>query len=185
MDWERFRAIVKLRMGWLHVEKPAALLAKEFSGVVIRSAEEGLGERRPRGSGGYEWWTFELDKTRKLQCKLRRAWQSKRRLGGRSEELARMPFHSVRARYRTMMVEAQQSQHRKIANSGNEDPWGFAYRLSSGRNKHCIVTTMVGPSKRQLKLDNLDSQPTKKARILNDNNNNEEKVKSKYLKDIA
>ncbi|CAK1585737.1 unnamed protein product [Parnassius mnemosyne] len=120
-------------MGWLHVEKPAALLAKEFSGVVIRSAEEGLGERRPRGSGGYEWWTFELDKTRKLQCKLRRAWQSKRRLGGRSEELARMAFHSVRARYRKMMVEAQQSQHRKIANSGNEDPWGFAYRLSSGR----------------------------------------------------
>ncbi|CAK1594413.1 unnamed protein product [Parnassius mnemosyne] len=120
-------------MGWLHVEKPAALLAKEFSGVVIRSAEEGLGERRLRGSGGYEWWTFELDKTRKLQCKLRRAWQSKRRLGGRSEELARMAFHSVRARYRKMMVEAQQSQHRKIANAGNEDPWGFAYRLSSGR----------------------------------------------------
>ncbi|CAK1597196.1 unnamed protein product [Parnassius mnemosyne] len=120
-------------MGWLHVEKPAALLAEEFSGVVTRCAEEGLGERRPRGSGGYEWWTPELEKTRKLQCKLRRAWQSKRRLGGRSEEIARMAFHDIRARYRKMMVEAQQSQHIRVANTGNEDPWGLSYRLASGR----------------------------------------------------
>ncbi|CAK1585735.1 unnamed protein product [Parnassius mnemosyne] len=52
VDWNRFQAIIKLRMGWLHVEKPAALLAEEFSGVIIRFAGEGLGELRPRGLEG-------------------------------------------------------------------------------------------------------------------------------------
>ncbi|CAG4978063.1 unnamed protein product [Parnassius apollo] len=47
-------------------------------------------------------------------------------------------------------------------------------------NKHFTVTTLVGPSKRQNELDNLDSQPIKKARTQNDNNNHGSKV----IKDI-
>ncbi|CAG4951983.1 unnamed protein product [Parnassius apollo] len=56
--------------------------------------------------------------------------------------------------------------------------------LSYIENNHFTVTTMDRPSKRQNTLNNLDSQPIKKARTQNDNNNNGSNVIEDIPKNI-
>ncbi|GBP97329.1 Retrovirus-related Pol polyprotein from type-1 retrotransposable element R1 [Eumeta japonica] len=88
---------------------------------------------KKRSDKGYEWWSNQLDQARKEYCNKRRYWQKTRKKGGVSEEKAKVDLQRTRAKYRRMMREAQMAHFRKIADMGNSDPWGEAYRTASGR----------------------------------------------------
>ena len=133
VDWPRFQQAIHEQMGRLDFDKPASFVCKEFTDVIIESASKCLGVKGPPKDAGYEWWNPELEKLRKTNCKARSKWQGARKGGGLREERLRAEFHSVRAGYRKAMVEAELAHFKKIAESGNGDPWGLAYRAASGR----------------------------------------------------
>ncbi|CAH2065221.1 unnamed protein product, partial [Iphiclides podalirius] len=56
-----------------------------------------------------------------------------KRLGGQREVLVGNAFRAARRRYRAMMEEEQHSHFLRVADSGNTDLWGQAYRIASGR----------------------------------------------------
>ncbi|CAH4035810.1 unnamed protein product [Pieris brassicae] len=133
VDWDRFRSDLTLRVGRITFNAPAQAICSAFTSAVVTSAEKCLGVVKPKRHGGYEWWSGELDGLRRQHNKFRREWQQARRAGGLCEEIARKRFHLARTRYRKAMRNAETEHYRRISDSGNEDPWGMAYRLASGR----------------------------------------------------
>lgn len=133
VDWPRFRRAIHARMGQINFDKQASFVCRDFTKVISETAASCLGIKGPPKDVGYEWWNPELEKLRKSHCKARCKWQGSRREGGPREERLRAEFHCVRGRYRKAMVEAELEYFRGIAESGNDDPWGLAYRAASGR----------------------------------------------------
>ncbi|XP_037299041.1 uncharacterized protein LOC119190711 [Manduca sexta] len=113
VDWGRFRTMIHLRMGYLDMSTSAAEASERFTDIVVYSARATLGVRRRKKEVGYEWWTPELDRLRRRCGSSRRAWQRTSRAGSPAEEYA----------------------GEVIAESGNVDSWGLAYRVSSGRSR--------------------------------------------------
>ena len=135
VDWERFQTMIHYRVGRIDWKKSAREVCKEFTDMVTRTAMECLGTCvDAKRNKGYEWWTPTLDSMRKKNNKLRKLWQSLRKRGIEAmEELVRMRFHSHRRRYRCAMMRAQMDFFHELANTGNHDPWGLAYRAACGR----------------------------------------------------
>lgn len=136
VDWDLFRSRIHERMGSLDLEEPVAALCEKFTGVITRTAEECLGSlKADRTDRGYEWWTPVLDKLRVAQGRARRRWQKARRTGGEEEEQSGRVFRDRRREYRRAMHDAETAFYREIAEGGNRDPWGLAYRTASGRRR--------------------------------------------------
>ncbi|KAJ8712621.1 hypothetical protein PYW07_005463 [Mythimna separata] len=134
VDWDRFRAGIQERVGSIDWSRPASAVCKEFTRVIAWTAEECLGTCGDgKKAKGYEWWSPALEAMRKRHNKLRKAWQDARKVGGDLEVSARNDFHRGRSKYRAAMEKAQLDSFRKLADSGNQDPWGLAYRAASGR----------------------------------------------------
>ncbi|KAJ8706452.1 hypothetical protein PYW07_012530 [Mythimna separata] len=133
VDWLRFRQTIHARMGRLDLSKPAPFVCRDFTRAIVDTASQCLGAKGSPKDAGYEWWNPELDKLRKSTNKARYKWQGARKEGGLREEGLRAEFHVARARYRKAMEGAELEYFRRIADSGNADPWGLAYRAASGR----------------------------------------------------
>lgn len=133
VDWELFESSIHESVGDLNLGKPAGALCEDFSRIIDRVALGILGAQRSKRDAGYEWWTPTLDHLRREHGRARRLWQGSRSLGGDKESRARDSFRIARAKYRRAMEEAEISFFRRIAESGNSDPWGQAYRAASGR----------------------------------------------------
>ena len=134
VDWDRFRVVIHERVGRIDWSRPASAVCKEFTRIIAWTGSECLGTYgEGKKAKGYEWWSPSLEAERRLHNKMRKEWQSVRRVGGDTEERARHRFHECRSNYRAMMEKAQLDFFRKLADSGNQDPWGLAYRAASGR----------------------------------------------------
>lgn len=136
VDWGLFEATLHRRVGQVKMGAPAEKACADYTNCLVRTTAECLGEPKPRNFYGYEWWSPRLERLRLLRVrhnKARREWQATRRAGGIAEEEAKARFHLVRSLYRGEMRRAETDYFRQMANSGNEDPWGMAYRASSGR----------------------------------------------------
>ncbi|GBP97344.1 Retrovirus-related Pol polyprotein from type-1 retrotransposable element R1 [Eumeta japonica] len=103
VDWDEFERTVQMRVG------------------------------RIQSFYGYEWWNEELNRIRGETAKKRKVWQRTKARGGDREPEARLVYLRARAAYRRRMRETQTAYFRQIAESGNVDPWGIAYRAASGR----------------------------------------------------
>ncbi|CAH2079964.1 unnamed protein product, partial [Iphiclides podalirius] len=115
--WAGFRAVISSRMGCLNAHKPPSQLADEFTRIIVRTAYDCLGTRKPRKDGGYEWWNDRLEAARKKTFGLRTIWQRSKRLGGQREVLAGDAFRAARRYYRKLMEGAQSSHFRRVAAS--------------------------------------------------------------------
>ncbi|GBP28872.1 Retrovirus-related Pol polyprotein from type-1 retrotransposable element R1 [Eumeta japonica] len=133
VDWDAFERMIQFRMGDIRWGATAAQVAESFSDVVEQVAKECLGVRKHRSYYGYEWWNEELDKLRVVTARKRKVWQRMKVIGGYREAAARAEFQKSRGRYRWTMREVQRAHFVKIAESGNADPWGIAYRAATGR----------------------------------------------------
>ncbi|CAH2079966.1 unnamed protein product, partial [Iphiclides podalirius] len=120
----------------LHViqtgEKPKAAIYvhNRLAGVAV--AHE-LSNRKPKRDAGYEWWNSKLETARKRTFKLRTVWQKSKRSGGLKEIMAGDAYRAARREYRNLMGVEQSNHFRQVAESGNTDLWGQAYRVASGR----------------------------------------------------
>lgn len=133
VDYERFRNVLHNKMGRLQTWKPAQEICSQYTDIVTRAAEACLGKRGRKDTGGYEWWTPELEKLRHKVYNARRAWQHARKVKDTRVEERLETLHAARNSYKTAMREAEVAYFRGIAESGNDDPWGLAYRAASGR----------------------------------------------------
>ncbi|GBP63882.1 Retrovirus-related Pol polyprotein from type-1 retrotransposable element R1 [Eumeta japonica] len=133
VDWDEFERTVQVRVDRIQWGASAAKVAGSFTDVIIRSARECLGVIRPRSFYGYEWWNEELNRMRGETAKKRKVWQRTKARGGDREPEARLVYLRARAAYRRRMRETQTVYFKQIAESGNVDPWGIAYRAASGR----------------------------------------------------
>ena len=111
-------------------------LSAEYSSIIVRTAADFLG-RRKRGdsSKGYEWWSPELDAQRRAVYTARRAWQRSRRSDDLElQDRTKQALSSARRTYKASMRDSETAFFRNIiAEAGNDDPWGRAYRAASGR----------------------------------------------------
>lgn len=141
VDWRAFEASIHDRAGKLKLGKGANQDSVELTNMLTRTSVEFLGTvNEVNRDRGYEWWTPKLDNLRRLQLKDRRAWQKLRKLIVDGEETeaslrAKGVFHQSRLRYRAEMERAEIAHFRDMADSGNRDPWGLAYRAASGRKR--------------------------------------------------
>lgn len=134
VDWARFEAVIHERMGRLDVGNSASVVCQRFTETLEQAATECLGMvRAAKTDKGYEWWTPTLDRLRTRQCKARREWQKVRRIGGAVEGSKRAEFLAVRLEYRSEMERTELEFNRRLADTGNSDPWGLAYRAACGR----------------------------------------------------
>lgn len=133
VNWARFRHVLHRRMGSLKTRKPAANICEQYSDILARTAQDCLGRRTKADNCGYEWWTPELEQLRRAVGKARRAWQQARRRGSIQEPELHDALRTARLRYKAAMRQTELSYFRDIAESGNDDPWGLAYRAASGR----------------------------------------------------
>lgn len=133
VDWTLFETTLQYRIGRLRVRRSAEEICEQYSEILTRTAENCLGTRKKADTGGYEWWTPELDSLSRVVYNARRAWQRSRRVGGDSESHLHDLLRSARSSYKSAMKDAELAHFRRIADSGNEDPWGLAYRAASGR----------------------------------------------------
>ncbi|GBP65881.1 Retrovirus-related Pol polyprotein from type-1 retrotransposable element R1 [Eumeta japonica] len=67
------------------------------------------------------------------RARKRKACQRMKAVGGSREAAARADFQQSRGRYRRSMRETQKAYFVKIADNGNVNPWGIAYRAATGR----------------------------------------------------
>lgn len=133
VNWSKFESTMHARMGKLRLWKPAEVLSREYSEILTRTAMECLGQRKTRKPAGYEWWTPELDSLRRdVQC-ARRRWQDSRKVGGVVESDLLKSLRELRLQYKHAMKEAEITHFKTVSESGNQDPWGLAYRVASGR----------------------------------------------------
>ena len=133
VNWERFRGVLHHRMGQLSTRGPAASICEDYSRILTRTAQDCLGTRQESGNRGYEWWTPELDKMRRSVGKARRDWQQSRKKKSSREPELHDSLRRARVQYKEAMRNAEIAYSRGIAETGNDDPWGLAYRASSGR----------------------------------------------------
>lgn len=133
VDWERFQTTLQYRMGRLRVRRTAEEICTQYSEILTRTAEDCLGERKAVDTCRYEWWSPELDRLRKTVYNARRNWQRARKMKSESEPHLNDLLRSARRSYKVAMKDAEIAHFRQIADSGNEDPWGLAYRAASGR----------------------------------------------------
>ncbi|GBP63886.1 hypothetical protein EVAR_39548_1 [Eumeta japonica] len=70
---------------------------------------------------------------RRTAARKRKVWQGTRGRGGIREERALADFRRARWEYCVAIKETQDQHYKEIADSGNVDPWGLAYRAASGR----------------------------------------------------
>ncbi|GBP97348.1 Retrovirus-related Pol polyprotein from type-1 retrotransposable element R1 [Eumeta japonica] len=134
VNWDRFRTRLKSCAGALDGRVSAEEYARELCALIERAAHECLGEYKTNSTNRYEWWNARLDALRRRFGSVRRRWQKYKKTG-RATENARVMFVRLRSEYRRAMAEAQESHFRDMADSGNENPWGLAYRTSAGRSK--------------------------------------------------
>lgn len=133
VDWSLFRSVLHSRAGYLARNRPANTMCEDYSVILTRTAEECLGQRRDRDFGGYEWWNPQLDKMRREVGKARRTWQQSRRRGGELETILHDKLRLARSSYKQALKDAELAYYRRLAESGNDDPWGLAYRAACGR----------------------------------------------------
>lgn len=135
VNWAYFRSTLSARMGKLDARQSANDLAKQYSELLTRTATRCLGYRRDREFGGYEWWTPELDRLRRTVNRARRSWQNSRRHNSKGDDVLREALHEARHEYKLAMKEAEVKHFRQVAETGNDDPWGLAYRAATGRTR--------------------------------------------------
>lgn len=123
------------RMGYFFFVKPANVISRDFTKIIIQSARKTLGQRRKTRKTGYEWWTNELGQLRRQCSAARRVWQRRIKRGGLLETIAYEEFQIARALYRRRQDETELACFRGHAKSGNKDPWGLAYRVASSRKR--------------------------------------------------
>lgn len=133
VNWSRFRGVLQHRMGRLRTWKPAANICEQYTDILARTAQDCLGHRKKADNCGFEWWTPELDKLRHVAGKARRAWQHSRKLASSQESELHDALRSARLQYKAAMRQTELDYFRAVSESGNEDPWGLAYRIASGR----------------------------------------------------
>ncbi|PZC70717.1 hypothetical protein B5X24_HaOG215013 [Helicoverpa armigera] len=133
VDWEQFQCALQSRIGKLKWERPIVLVCEEFTRVIARTANDCLGTVGNRNERGYEWWNPALESMRRGYNRARKHWQKAKKRPGRMADDAREECCMLRSKYRKAMEEAQLEFFRKQAESGNQGPWGLAYRTASGR----------------------------------------------------
>lgn len=133
-DWREFETSLHYKAGRITMNDNAEKVARDLTRLIEVAAHECLGTvKAVTKDRGYEWWTPNLSRLRQTQNAARRAWQKVRMKDGEVEEKAREDFHRARAEYRSAMDTAEVTFFRKLADSGNDDPWGLAYREACGR----------------------------------------------------
>ena len=133
VNWARFRGVLHHRVGQLATRKSAASICKEYSGILAKTAQECLGTKQDSEGCGYEWWTPELDQLRRNVSKARREWQQSRKKNSYREPELHDSLRRARLQYKETMRDTELAYSRGVADTGNADPWGLAYRASSGR----------------------------------------------------
>lgn len=133
VNWTAFSSGMHARMDRLHPGLSANEYSRRYSGVLLQTAEEVLGRCSRKDGGRLEWWTPELEAYRPKLNRARREWQRSRRAGGTLEDQLRDSLRALRGKYKDAMKLAEVNHFRRIADSGNDDPWGLAYREASGR----------------------------------------------------
>lgn len=135
VDWDSFRSALHARMGSLHEGLTASQYCKRYSEILLRTATECLGKCGRSRDGRYEWWNPELDSLRLRVSRARREWQRSRPSGGSVESELHDKLRSLRGLYKEAMKTAEIKFYQDIAESGNDDPWGLAYREANGRRR--------------------------------------------------
>lgn len=135
VDWDLFCSTLSARMDQLHSNMSAADYCKRYSEILLRTATECLGKCSRTKSEKYEWWSPSLDALRLQVGRARRKWQGSRSQGGDTEERLHDDLRAKRIEYKHAMREAEMEFYVQLAESGNEDPWGVAYREASGRRR--------------------------------------------------
>lgn len=133
VNWANFCSTLHSRMDRIHPGLPATRYCERYSEILLRTAREILGRCGKGNDGRYEWWTPELDAFRPMINRARRKWQQSRRVGGTTEQRLHDDLRALRGRYKSAMKQAELDFFRQIAESGNDDPWGLAYREACGR----------------------------------------------------
>lgn len=133
VDWTRFCSALHARLGCVSTRLPASQYCEKYTDILLRTAREVLGQSARKDDGRYEWWSPELDRLRRGVSRARRDWQRSRRAGGVQEEQLHTELRVQRLAYKQAMKKAELDFFREIAESGNDDPWGRAYREASGR----------------------------------------------------
>lgn len=131
--WSKFRMGIHESMGGLDVGQPAEKLSSQFQDIIVRVAHKTLGVAGVSRDKGYEWWTPELNDMRRSYSHCRRRLQSAKGKDERVLGPARVAMCKARHEYRSAMKNAELQHFRKLADAGNVDPWGRAYREVSGR----------------------------------------------------
>ncbi|CAB3252397.1 unnamed protein product [Arctia plantaginis] len=66
VDWDRFRNMISNHVGRVDWGKPAEVVSKRFTDLVVRAAVECLGARgEGKTTRGYEWWSPALEALRR------------------------------------------------------------------------------------------------------------------------
>lgn len=133
VNWANFCSKLHIRMDRIHPGLPANRYSERYSDILLRTARETLGFSGKKNDGRYEWWSPELEAYRPKLNRARRAWQQSRRVGGTAEQHLHDELRALRGRYKRAMKQAELDFFRRIAESGNDDPWGLAYREACGR----------------------------------------------------
>lgn len=133
VDWTAFCSALHARMDKLHGGLSATVYSERYSDILLQTAREHLGKYARRDDGKYEWWSPVLDDYRRKVSRARRTWQTSRRKEGPDQERLHDALRALRGEYKDAMKAAEVDFYRQIAESGNDDPWGLAYREASGR----------------------------------------------------
>lgn len=135
VHWPAFCSALHARMDKLHPRLSATEYSVRYTDVLLRTARDTLGHCGRKDDGKYEWWSPELDDYRRRTNKARRKWQKSRRNKGPDQDLLHDELRALRGKYKDAMKAAEIDFYRQIAESGNDDPWGLAYREASGRSR--------------------------------------------------
>lgn len=135
VNWPAFCSKLHARMDKLHPGLSATVYSERYSELLLRTAKESLGYCGRKDNGKYEWWTPALDELRRRTNKARRDWQKSKRTNSSNLETLHEELRALRGRYKSAMRTAEIDFFRLIAESGNDDPWGLAYREASGRSR--------------------------------------------------
>ncbi|GBP87566.1 hypothetical protein EVAR_65187_1 [Eumeta japonica] len=122
-----------MRVGGINASVSANEYAARMTGEIERAAFECLGVYKNNSVRKYDSRSDRLDGLRHNFNRLRRRWQRLQTQPGQLANGAREEFIEARKRYRMAVREAQAEHFRGIAETGNVNPWGLAYRTASGR----------------------------------------------------
>ena len=135
VDWSNFCSAIHARVGKLSSGSSASRYCEKLTSIITQTARDCIGVCHVGGNRGYEWWSSELDEMRRGVSRARRAWQRSKRTKRLDVDSRHNDLVGLRKKYKVAMKEAEMGYFRDIAGSGNDDPWGQAYREACGRRR--------------------------------------------------